>query len=145
MYKGILHLHSYLPYLLFVGLIVSSLVFLVKLAGNKEFKPLDKTLALITLILAHLQFVAGLILYFISPVAQAARNAEDMMADPTHRLYAVEHITVMIIAVVLITIGYSRAKRQDSAKGKFKNLGLFYLLGLLVALSRIPWDAWLAS
>lgn len=127
-----------------MALVVSSIIFIVKRAGKQEFTPADKFLALITLILAHVQFVVGLVLYFVSPIVEAALASDNLMANPVHRFYAVEHASVMLIAVVLITVGYSRAKRQVESAKKFKTLGLFYLLGLLVALSRIPWDAWMS-
>ena len=66
------------------------------------------------------------------------------MKDAVMRLYAVEHIAVMLIAITLITIGYSRAKRQPNAGKKFRGLALFYSLGLVLILSRIPWEAWLS-
>lgn len=145
MYQGILHLHSGIPYLLLLGLLISSVVFFAKAASGKSFGKGDKFLALFTLILAHLQLVAGLVLYFISPKIDAAYSSGELMANPEYRFYAVEHLLVMLIAIVLITVGYSRAKRKVEASAKFKTLGLFYLLGLLLALSRIPWEAWLGN
>ncbi|MDZ7848291.1 MAG: hypothetical protein U5L96_16895 [Owenweeksia sp.] len=142
MYTGIKHLHSYLPYLLLAALAISVIVFLAKRSAGKSFTSADKRLALITLILTHLQLVAGLVLYFISPVVKTALTADDMMGDSTHRFYAVEHIGVMLVAIILITIGYSRAKRKTENRAKFQTLTIFYLLGLLLILLRIPWFAW---
>ncbi len=142
MYTGLKHLHSFWPYLLLSLTLIAGLVFLSKWFRKKPFNAGDKKLALFTLIAAHLQFVFGLILYFVSPVVKAALHAPDMMSDPTSRLYAVEHIATMIIAVALITIGYSRAKRIDDATKKHKTLAIFFLLGLVLMLSRIPWTVW---
>lgn len=102
-------------------------------------------LALFTLIFAHLQGTAGFILYFISPMTQAAfENSSEIMSDPVYRFYAVEHIATMVLALFFVTFGYSRSKKIDDAKKKFKTLTTFYLLTLLAALSRIPWDTWLS-
>lgn len=142
MYTGIKHLHAFLPYFLIAGLLASSLIFFSKRFANREFSKMDKVLALVTLIFAHVQFLVGLILYFISPITKAARASGEMMSNPTYRFYAVEHVTVMVIAIVLITIGYSRAKRATTSRKKFGTLGLCYLLALILVLSRIPWDVW---
>ena len=66
-----------------------------------------------------------------------------VMKDPVIRLYVVEHPIMMILAVVLITMGYSKHKKVLTSKGKFKKLLIFYGLGLAFILSRIPWAQWL--
>jgi hypothetical protein len=45
----------------------------------------------------------------------------------------------MLIAVVLITIGYSKSKRANTAVEKFKPIKIFYLIGLIIILASIPW------
>lgn len=137
------HLHSGLAYLVLLGLVLSVLVFFIKRMKKKEFRKSDRVLALVSLIFTHLQLVFGLILYFFGPMGLRLFGTEGLMKDSTLRLYAVEHISVNLIAVILITVGYSKAKRMENSKGKFGNLSLFYLLGLVLILSRIPWDAWL--
>lgn len=131
-----------MPYLLIAGLLASVLVFLAKRFGNRSFKGGDKALALVTLILAHLQLVVGLVLYFISPLGMKSFSSGNAMSDSTLRLYALEHPLIMIISVVLITIGYSRAKRKPEASAKFQNLVIFFLIALVLLLTRIPWDVW---
>ncbi len=64
------------------------------------------------------------------------------MKDPNLRLYIVEHPLMMIIAVALITVGYSKHKKKLTSTPKFKLLAIFYTLALLVVLSRIPWGNW---
>lgn len=142
MYPFIKNVHSFIPYLLLIALAVSSIVFLVARASKSTFKPGHKTLSLLVLILAHLQFLFGLGLYAISPLTKAAFQSGQIMKEPTYRFYAVEHIAIMIVAIVLITVGYSRAKRASTDSAKFGRLGWFYLIGLVLALSRIPWDVW---
>lgn len=143
MITGLQHLHSFLPYILLTLLAVASVRFLAK-AGKSEFTAQDKRIALITLILSHIQLILGLVLYFIGPKGFVYTSVEGFMKDSVLRLFAVEHISVMILAIALITVGYSKAKRADSDQKKFRSLGIFFGLGLLLALSRIPWDAWLS-
>jgi hypothetical protein len=49
----------------------------------------------------------------------------------------------MIIAVTLITIGYSKHKKKLTSKPKFKLLAIFYTLALVFVLAKIPWEKWL--
>ncbi len=61
------------------------------------------------------------------------------MKNPLMRFFSVEHITGMIVAIAMITVGYSRAKRMSSDKGKFKSIAIFFTIGLVLILAMIPW------
>ena len=63
--------------------------------------------------------------------------------DSAARLLAVEHPFVGILAVVFITIGYSKHKKKLTSKPKLKTIAIFYTIALLLVLSRIPWSTWL--
>jgi hypothetical protein len=67
----------------------------------------------------------------------------EVMNIPVHRLYLVEHPVTNILAVVLITRGYSKHKKKRLSNPKYKTLAIHYSLALLLMLSRIPWKAWL--
>ncbi|WP_242929087.1 hypothetical protein [Pontibacter vulgaris] len=141
MYTGIQHFHSYMTYLVLLGLIISLGNAIAGLAGNKPFTDKDRKLSLLGLIPAHLQWVLGVVLYFLSPLG-AANFSGEAMKDSVSRLYILEHPLTMIIAVVLITIGFSRAKRLTDDNKRFKSIAIFFGIALLLILVRIPWNAW---
>lgn len=141
MYTGIQHLHSYMTYLVLLGVLVSLAGALAGMFGNRVFTDSDRKRGLLGLIPAHLQWVIGVILYFVSPLG-ASNFSGQAMGDSLSRLYMLEHPLTMIIAVVLITIGYSRAKRMVGAGKGFKSIAIFYGIALLLILIRIPWNAW---
>lgn len=66
----------------------------------------------------------------------------EVMKTADVRLYLVEHPLINIIAIVLITIGYSKHKKKLTSTPKFKMIFIFYALALVCLLSRIPWDVW---
>ena len=66
-----------------------------------------------------------------------------IMKDSVSRLYLVEHPLINIIAVVLITIGYSKHKKKLTSQSKLKMIAIFYTIALALFLSRIPWSSWL--
>ncbi|RDC62341.1 hypothetical protein [Adhaeribacter pallidiroseus] len=144
MYTGLQHLHSYLAYLVLLGLIISLLNALTGWLQNRRFQDKDRKRSLLGLIPVHLQWLIGVVLYFVSPLG-AANASGAAMKDATSRLYILEHPLTMIIAVILITVGYSRAKRLKTDNARFKNLVIFYGIGLILVLSRIPWQAWFAA
>lgn len=145
MYSVIQFIHSYWAYLVLFIVLIATINALAGLVGKKEYGPKDFRLALFALIVTHIQFLIGLILYFVSPLGlQNITNngMSEIMGDATMRLYAVEHPLVMILTVVFITIGYSKHKKKLVSTPKFRMLTIFYTLGLLLMLSRIPWSQW---
>jgi NADH:ubiquinone oxidoreductase subunit 2 (subunit N) len=142
MYTGLQHAHSGLAYLLLAALIFAIVYNLIGFMGNKPFTEGNRKIALIGLIAAHIQLLIGLVLYFISPMGMSNFSGANMK-DSTARLYMLEHPLMMILAIVLITVGYSRAKKLQDSHQKYKKILIFYTLGLILILSRIPWSAWL--
>jgi len=144
MYSTLQMLHSYWAYLVVFMIVIASINALIKFFGDKEFQAIDFRISLFTLIVTHIQILLGLILYFVSPFGLKNISANGMGGlDPFSRLLAVEHPFVGILAVTLITIGYSKHKKKLTSKPKFKMLAIFYTLGLLLVLSRIPWSNWM--
>ena len=70
-------------------------------------------------------------------------NIGAAMKDSTLRLYTIEHPLIMILAIVLITIAYSRSKKDISSHLKHKIKSIYFGLALILILIRIPWSAWL--
>ena len=101
--------------------------------------------ALITFIVSHTQLLIGLFLYFISDKFSLwyELSFNEIITSSINRLYLIEHPVVNIIAIVFITRGYSLHKKKRVSKPKFKAIGFNYLLGLVLLLSRIPWNNWL--
>lgn len=139
MYEIIQKAHSGWAYLVLIALLVAFVNSLMKRTSQKEFTPQDRKIALLALIATHLQLVFGFILYFVSPFGSAALG---QMSDKTLRLTSLEHPLINIIAIALITIGWSKHKKAADSQAKFKSIALFYGLGLLLILSRIPWSLW---
>jgi hypothetical protein len=113
--------------------------------SKREYAPKDFRISLFALIVTHLQFLIGLILYFVSPLGlQNITNngMGEIMKNSLFRLYAIEHPLVMILTVVFITIGYSKHKKKLTSTPKFKTLMIFYTIALVFLLSRIPWAQW---
>lgn len=135
MYTGLLHAHSGLRWIVLILLIMAIVnAFSKKKNGTWEAK--DKKLAMFAMTSLHLQFVLGLILYFISPKVS---YTDGFMQNSVLRFFAVEHITIMLIAIAVISIGYSKAKKATDNAKKFGAVATFYLIGLLLILAGIPW------
>lgn len=139
MYTGLQHAHSFIAYAALIMLIVASINAIIGMTSNREFKEVDRKLSLFALIFTHTQLLIGIVLYFVSPLVQSFSVA---MKDSTLRLYALEHPLINIIAVILITVGFSKHKKATTSHAKFKSIAILFSLGTILILSRIPWNAW---
>ena len=138
--------HSYWAYLAVMLLLFATINAISGLVKKRDFKDQDLRISLFTLIVMHIQLLIGLGWYFMSPPYKLlkANGMGETMKDRAIRLLAVEHPLMMIVAIVFITIGWSKHKKKDTDNGKFKTIAVFYGLALLFVLSRIPWAQWLS-
>lgn len=134
-------LHSGWAYLVLLVLILATLNALVKFFGDKEFDAKDFRISLFTLITMHIQLLLGIILWFTKGYFDEMTVGEVMKSDAVRKL-AVEHPVTMLIAVALVTIGYSKHKKKLVSKPKFKMLAIFYTIALALVLYMIPWNLW---
>ena len=133
MYNGLLHAHSGLRWIA-LFLIIATIIISFS-SKNKPYSATEKKLALYTLITFHIQLLIGLYLYFTSA---KVNFYEGFMKDTLARFYNIEHIFGMLVAILLITIGYSKAKRKSEDSAKRKTIKTFYIIGLLIVLATIP-------
>ena len=144
MYAILKTVHSYWAFLVLTILVLAVLNAIRGKASGKEFGAKDLRISLFGLIFSHIQLLIGLLLYFVSPwFDQWSTLCMGVMQNAESRLYLVEHPITNILAIVLITMGWSLHKRQTTSSKKFLRIALFYGLGLVFLLSRIPWDAWI--
>ena len=102
---------------------------------------MDFRISLFALITMHIQLLIGIILW-VSKGYFDEMSMGDIMKNSAVRQLVVEHPTTMIIAVALVTIGYSKHKKKLVSKPKFKILSIFYTIALALVLYMIPWNQW---
>lgn len=139
MYEILQKTHSGWAYIVLLLLFVAALNSMYGFFSQKQFEKKDRLVALFGLIAVHTQFLFGLLLYFVSPFGKAALGE---MHNATLRLTSLEHPLLNIIAIILVTIGWSKHKKKETATEKFRSLMVFYSIGLALIMIRIPWELW---
>lgn len=131
-----LHAHSGLRW---IALILIIFAIINAFTGGKQgrnFEKKDKMINLFTLISFHTQLLLGLILYLTSVKVQFTSG---FMKEAVLRFFAVEHPLMMLISIGLVTIGYSKSKKADTSRMKFRKILIFFTIGLVILLAGIPW------
>ncbi len=134
MYKILLMTHSGTRYLVFLFLVVVIVKSLAGMLGKKPFGKTDNLLSLLLLIFTHIQALAGLILYFVSPWVKFGSTT---MSDKLTRYWTVEHILAMLIAVVLITVARSTSKKMSDPTAKHTRLFILNAIALVIVVVTI--------
>jgi len=133
-YQILKHAHSAWRWAIVILMITAIVVALVNwVRKNKKTSHKINVYALISV---HIQLIFGLVLYFVSPrvVFSASTMSERML-----RFYTVEHFLLMVIAIVLLTIGYSKSKKRLGTWQYHRTIFVFYIIAFVLMLAGIPW------
>ena len=133
------HTHSGLRWLFLLIIIFAIVNAFRKWKSGEKFGAKDKVLNIITIALTHTMGIIGIVLFFISPKIQFT---EGFMKNDQIRFYLTQHTFGMVLAIILITIGYSKAKKAEEDKAKFKKTAIWFTISLLIVLISIPWPFW---
>lgn len=141
MYTGLLHLHNLLRWIILILLLVALFRHLAGMNNKRAVSAGDKKVDLFLMIAAHITLILGLIQWSVGDFGfNFIRTAGFgvVMKNAAMRFWAVEHLTGMLIAIVLITIGRGKVKRAVDYTAH-KKAFWFFLLALIVILAAVPW------
>ena len=140
MYTGLVHLHNLMRWIILVLLLLN--IFRHYTAAAQPFGNRDKKLGLWLMIAAHITLLLGLYQYFAGDFGFKLIKEYGMgeaMKISSVRFWAVEHITGMIIAIALITVGRGVFRKSMTDAAKHKRAFILYILALLIILAVVPW------
>lgn len=135
-----LYLHSILRYFILFFAIIVVVQSLVGMMAKKKFRPINKQAALLLMICCDIQLLLGILLWYFKVYTGGMLNGGDVMSNSYKRFYAVEHSVGMIVALMLVHIGYSVVKKNVDDDRKFKRLFFSVLFALLIFFAMIPWS-----
>ncbi|PCH53439.1 MAG: hypothetical protein COC22_02720 [Flavobacteriaceae bacterium] len=140
-------IHSYWAYIVLLILIVAVVNAIIGLSSKKEFKTKDLRISLFTLIASHIQLIIGFIAFYTSTFYTSMRGMGmgEVMKNKELRKALIEHPLMILIAIALITIGFSKHKKKTTDIAKFKTITIFYGIALLIILGMIPWNLWFTN
>jgi len=142
MYQFLLSTHSHMRWLVMIGAVLAIMLPYFN-APDKAIDKKSKLPALFFMIICDVQLLIGLLLYFVYSGfgIKAFQNMGmgEVMKNADVRKIAVEHLILMLLAIILVHIGYSKIKAAaDAASLKKKSL-VFFGIALVLILAGIPW------
>lgn len=129
MEKGLLHLHSFLRWVILILLLVA----IYQAFAKKE--SIRKS-SLWLMISAHIMLLVGLYQLFWGRwgITKGLPEGVQLMKDSFYRFFWVEHPLLMVLAIGVITVARGKAKVLN-----YKTTGWLLLIALLFLLVAIPW------
>jgi hypothetical protein len=146
MFDLVLLLHSWLRWpALIAGILVTAAAFSYRPTGAG--KTAAERWGGIFVGLLDLQFLLGLLLYFVlSPTTEAVRkDFGAAMRDPVARFWAVEHLTLMLVAVVVAHLGRVLARKARTPGSKRVRMLACFGIATLAIIAAIPWPGFRAG
>ncbi len=107
---------------------------------KREWTKGDRIRTVMYVATMHIQLLLGLVLYVQSPlVQQAMDDPGSAMGVRELRFFFVEHISLMIIAVVVVQLGSILSKKAEEDASKHKRSAICFTIGLVLILAAMPW------
>lgn len=121
MYSYLLFFHSVFRWLVLSVLLYALYRSIRGWQGKLSFQPADNTIRHVTATIAHIQLAIGYTLYFNSPLVSYFRSHyKNASRQYDFMFFGLTHISLMTVAILLITIGSSASKRQKTDLEKLK-------------------------
>ena len=140
MYQGLVHLHNFMRWVILILLVINIVRHIS--AAKQPFAAQDKKLGLMLMVAAHIMLLLGLYQYFAGPWGYkliAENGMAVVMKNAALRFWAVEHISGMILSIVLITVARGVYRKSITNEAKHKRALLLYVISLIIILASIPW------
>jgi hypothetical protein len=141
MHTFLLTLHNVTRWLVIIFALIAVIRAFSGWFTSKSWIGKDNRAGLIYTIVLDIQLLLGIVLYIYPGIYTRMMLADPggAMGNTLVRYYAVEHITIMLIAVILAHVGRSVSKRAAEDLRKHRRAAIWFTLSLLAILAAIPW------
>ena len=141
MYAILLTIHSWLRWLVLASLLYTLFRSCQGFVRGRTFSFFDEASRNTTVMIVQTQFLVGLALYVFSPMVRYFfQNFGTAVHERDARFFGMEHITMMFIAVAVISAGSLKSRKQKTDREKFKVIAVWFGVTLLIIFLSIPWE-----
>lgn len=134
-------LHSWLRWVVLITAIWTVIRAIGGLAGQKPYGASDNKSNLFFMISMDLQFLIGILLYFLDGWAKnwSGGQIKAVMDNTAQRFFTVEHIAMMVLAWIIVHIGRTVVKKAQTDRIKHRKSLVYFGVALILILLAIPW------
>jgi hypothetical protein len=133
MHTGINHLHSFLRYAAVI-MILWTIVHALLNRKNTEAKA--SKWSMLSMMILHTQLILGLVLWFMK--FMELKGTPEMKL-PDNRFFIMEHSSMMLLSIILITIGHIKGKKTMDLQKRYNIIFWYFVIGFVIMMLSIPW------
>ncbi|WP_196889947.1 hypothetical protein [Aureivirga sp. CE67] len=136
----LLFLHSINRWLVLLFLLISIYLSLSGYFKKRNFNKTDNLFRHWTATVTHIQLILGIILYVKNPlILNFWKNNSEINSSYNFSFFAIYHSLFMFLAIIFISIGSAKAKRQLENIQKFKTMLIWFSISIIIIIAAIPW------
>lgn len=140
MLTGLLHTHNLLRYIIIIVAVWAIVKLISSRNAGKPFGKSEKTPSMLLMILMDVQFLIGIVLFFLTKYITKLQSLPFSEWDKTSKFFVREHVPIMLVSLVLIHIGYSATKKPALPDNKkYSKAITLFLIAFILILAAIPW------
>jgi hypothetical protein len=140
MYQGLTFYHNFIRWLVLASLLYAIYRAYKGYTSKAVFSKTDNAVRHWTATIAHIQLMIGMVLYFSSPVTKLFMTSyKEVRKNFDITFFGLIHSSLMLIAIVLITIGSAKSKRKQADKEKFSTMLVWFSIAFIIIFIAIPW------
>ena len=141
MYSAILTVHSYLRYAVLLLVLLVVVRYVAGLLGSRAWNDGDEATGRWMIRVWDLQFLLGLVLYFLSPIVQFGFvNFGQAMGDVRLRQFLIEHPLLNLLAIAVLHVGWIRAAKAADDRDRMVRALVFIAVAVVLVVLSIPWS-----
>lgn len=133
----VFHMHSGLRWLILLLIVLVTLKSILGWLSGGNYSKFDKIIGSITIGLLDVQLLLGLVLYFF--YSAFTKELTFNVINAEGRFWAVDHLLLMLFAVLAAHIGKMIATKSPDASVKFRFQAIFFSISLILMIFGIPW------
>ncbi|RYG05955.1 MAG: hypothetical protein EOO02_02180 [Chitinophagaceae bacterium] len=138
MFGSLLFFHSLVRWVLFILMLVAVIIAWFGFRYSRPFTRSANALRHWTATSAHIQLMIGIVLYAKSPWVKLFQQSK-FRAGNEAVFFGMIHISGMLVAIVLLTIGSAKAKREKTDTLKYRTMFRWFFAALILIMILIPW------
>ena len=136
---AILVLHNLLRWAVLLFGVLTVLNGISGYSRKRIFTESDNKSNLLFMICCDIQLLLGIILYVKNGWFDRLQRFSEIKADAALRFFAMEHMSMMILAWILVHLGRVMVKKAPTDQAKHLRMIIYFGLALLLILASIPW------
>ncbi|MAU63384.1 MAG: hypothetical protein CMC38_03410 [Flavobacteriaceae bacterium] len=131
-FSGFFKLYFYWELIVIISIIAVTTNSLIGVFCKRSFQNFDLRITLFSLIFNYIFLIIGVFIFVSNALLLYTDSNNESIIEQSHFLFYIQNHLLNLIAVLILTIGWSLHKRSKISLKKFLRILGFYLFGFII-------------